>query len=85
MFVPNFKRIDAHLKKKLRKGESTEFGPMNADERKEMKSLKEKLIAPPLIALSSLTGKYNVDTDDFKKQVGCVLLQEQQEGPDCLI
>lgn len=47
-----------------------------------MKSLQEKLIAPLLLDLSRLNGKYTVDTDDFDKIVVCVLLQEPLEGPN---
>ena len=79
-FMPNFARMSAPLNKKLEKGQPAKFDELNAEETKAFEDLKGLLIAPPVLALPKAEGKYTVDTDACDLQVGCVLLQEQEDG-----
>lgn len=47
-----------------------------------MKSLKDALISPPVLALPGSAGHLILDTEACNVQVGCVL---QQEQPDKVI
>lgn len=40
---------------------------------------KEALVSPLVPALPSSTGHMRLDTDEYDKQVRCVLLQKQEE------
>lgn len=79
-FSPISTLIDAPKNRKIRKAEPTEYGPLNEEERNALERLREKLVPPPVLALPRFAVKYTVDTDDYDKQVGFVLLQEQKEG-----
>ena len=78
-FVPNFSRIAAPLNKKLKKGEPQHFDHLTDEELSAMKDLQDKLITPPVLALPRPNGRITIDTDACAYQVGCVLLQEQED------
>lgn len=75
--VPCFKRLAFPLKEKLRKGELLQL-ELDTNKRKAVEALKDKLIAPTIVALPRLNGKFTIITDACDIQVGCVLLQEQE-------
>lgn len=79
LFVPNFPRISAPQNKKLQKDHQFTLGDINDEETAAMKTLQEKLTSPQVVTLAKPTGRYVVDTE-CEKQVGCVLLQEQDKG-----
>lgn len=47
-----------------------------------MDTLKEKLVSPPLLTLPKQQGISNFGTDACDRQVGCVLLEKQDDGKD---
>lgn len=49
------------------------------------KNLQQKLIMPAVLAFPISAGTYTLEIDACKNQVGCVILQNQPEGPDKLI
>ena len=79
-FIPNFAKIAAPLTAKLQKGQPTKFEELSDEEEKAFKSLKSKLVNPPILALPRSEGKFTLDTDACDTQVGCVLLQDQPDG-----
>lgn len=80
-FVPNFAQIAALLNKKLRKNQLIHFESLNKSEIDALKMSKHNLLSLPILALSTPTGYYTLDTDACDKLIGCVLLQDQLEGP----
>lgn len=78
--VPNVDGISAPLNQKFRKGEPTSFNTLIEDDQRPMKEIQKRLITPPVLALLRTNGKYTVDTDEFYRQIGCVLFQEQPDG-----
>jgi len=79
-FVPNFARIAEPLTKKLRKGEPQTFGDLNEEESQAYVRLRDSMISPPVLALPRAGYPYTLDTDACDHQVGCVLMQEQEDG-----
>lgn len=77
-FVPNFARLAAPLNKNLEKGEPLQF---ELDDRmgKAVDVFKEKLINTPALALPRKNRQYTLVTDHFCTQLGCVLLQYQED------
>lgn len=78
-FVPNFSQMTALLNKRLKRGEQTTF-ELKDEERQTVEYMKEKLTTPAVLALPRSEGQLLIDTDACDKQVGCVLLQEQEES-----
>lgn len=52
---------------------------LNEVGKKAVGVLKDKLVAPPVLALPQLAGQYTIDTDACDTQIGCVILQEQED------
>ena len=77
-FVPNFSRIASPLTAKLEKGKDATFPTLTEEEENAFLTLKKKLASPPELALPQSGRTYIVDTDACDKQVGCVLLQEDE-------
>lgn len=50
-----------------------------------VKRLKQLLINRPDFALVRTTSQYTFETDAFDKQIGCVRLRKQPDGPERLI
>lgn len=78
-FVLNFARLAVPLNKKQRKNQPTKFRQLKKEEYSAMNVLEEALASPPILALSNSTGHMKIDTDACNKQVGCVLLQKQED------
>lgn len=53
--------------------------PFTGEQMEAFKDLKDRLTHTPILALPRPTGHYIVDTDASATQVGCVLLQEQED------
>jgi Reverse transcriptase (RNA-dependent DNA polymerase)/RNase H-like domain found in reverse transcriptase len=79
-FVPGFAKIAGPLNNLLRKGESPQLGPLNAEQLLAFNYLREKLFHPPILALPLAKGQFNLDTDASQDQIGCCLFQDQPEG-----
>ena len=77
-FVPNFARVAAPLNLMLQKGQPDKFDELTDEQKAAFNELKERLISPPILALPQPHGHYVLDTDACDKQVGCVLMQEQE-------
>lgn len=79
-FVPSFARIAAPLNRNLMKDTPKSF-ELNEEQIESYEQLKSCLVKPPILALPRNGFKYVLDTDACDYQVGCVLMQEQEEGP----
>lgn len=79
-FVPNFARIAAPLKAKLRKDQLVKFGALSDVYKKAMNTIQEKLILKTILALPNVKGLYNIDADACDRLVGLILLKDQKEG-----
>lgn len=80
-FIPNFARVAAPLTAKLEKDHPQRFPSLSPTEENAFESLKQLLISPPVLALPRADGHYTLDTDACDVQVGCVLIQDQRDGP----
>ena len=79
-FVASFARVAAPLTAKLQKDRPFNFGPLNKEETEAYERLRDSMISPPVLALPTAGKPYVLDTDACDYQVGCVLLQEQDDG-----
>lgn len=77
--VPDFVRVAAFLKKRLKKSKPTLI-KLNEEERQTVDDLKQELITPPILALKKPDGQFTIETGTCNKQVGYVLQQEQENG-----
>lgn len=84
-FTPNFAKLAAPLNKKLRKDQPTTYGARNVENIHSMIAFKKALMSQPVLALKNPTGHTILDTDACTFQVGCVLLQQQQNETTELI
>jgi hypothetical protein len=78
--VPRFAAVAAPLTSLLGKGTSPQLGVFSAQQLEAFNSLREKLLAPPLLALPLPMGTLWLDTDALDGQLGTCLLQEQPDG-----
>lgn len=78
--VPNFARTSAPLNEKLEKGASTVLRERAVEEKEAVPTLKEKLIASSIMALSRGHGDLIFEIDACDEQLGEVLIQEQPKG-----
>jgi RNase H-like domain found in reverse transcriptase len=78
-FVPGFAKIASPLNALLRKGESPQLGPFDKNQLEACRTLKEKIISPPILLLPRAQGQYTLDTDASQDQIGCFIFQEQDE------
>lgn len=76
-FVPNFARIAAPLKKRLRKDQYPGYAPLSAEELTALHALMDALISPAVLALPYAGGHITLDTDTCDVQVGNILLLKQ--------
>jgi transposase InsO family protein len=77
-FVKGFSTLAAPLTKLLRKDQPERF-VLNEEQLKAVENLKESILNPPVLALPVSGRPYIVETDASANQLGCVLLQEQQD------
>lgn len=77
-FVPNFPRIATRVTAKMKKSK-TEYIILTTEELVVVDLLKQRLTTPPVIVLPRRDGKLVIDTDEWDRQLRCVL---QQEKPD---
>lgn len=76
----NVLRLVALLNNKLRTDQPKNNCPLNENECAALVSLNKALISPPVFNPPRQARKYTPDRDDFQKQIGCVQLQEQEDG-----
>ncbi|CAN8067637.1 unnamed protein product [Agarophyton chilense] len=79
-FVKSFARIAAPLNSKLEKNKPFNFETLTDTEHEAFEKLRQRLIRPPILAISRQDMPYVLDTDACDIQVGCVLLQKQPDG-----
>ena len=81
-FVKDYAETSRPLNEMLQKDRMSSFGKEPPTER-QMESfeiLKAAFLEPPVLALPKLGKPYMLDTDASAYQLGCVLLQEQENG-----
>ena len=79
-FVEAFARKAAPLTKKLQKDQPFDFGELTLEETEAYEQLRDSMISPPVLALPKAGKTYVLDTDACNYQLGCVLMQEQDDG-----
>lgn len=77
-FVKDFASLSSPLTRMLRKDEPDTF---KLDEKQTLafKTLKSALASPPVLALPQTDLPYVLDTDAGDIQIGCVLMQQQED------
>lgn len=81
-FVPNFARIASPLSKCHKKAQTQVLGTLEEEELNALRSLKEKIITSPVLALHKKQGHYTLDTDFYNGQARCVLMQKKDDDKD---
>jgi len=81
-FAKDFAHIARPLNVMLTKDRLPDFGkvPPTEKESEAFNALKALLVNPPVLVLPKIGKPYMVDTDASAYQVGCSLLQEQEDG-----
>jgi hypothetical protein len=79
-FVQGFAKIAAPLNILLRKGETLQLSPLFLEQVFSFETLRASLLHPPIIVLTRIEGALTLFTDASDHQLGCYLLQEQQDG-----
>lgn len=82
LFVPIFARIAVLLYLKLKKDHRLRLGQLNETETEALETLQDRLISPPILSLSRLNGRYELDSGTCDKQIVCVLLQGHPKEPE---
>ncbi len=57
-----------------------DLGPPTGERLAAFDTLKQRLLAPPILRLTLYSRTYTIDVDASKSQLGCALLQEQEDG-----
>lgn len=81
-FVPGFSKMAAALNKKLRKEELEKFSTLTKAKIHSVNALENAPTNLPMLFLQRANGQYTIHTDASDTQVGCVLLQTQEDGTD---
>ena len=79
-FVKGFARIAKPLNDMLRKDATNDFDNPTEEQLEAFETLKKALVTPPILALPKVDRPYVIETDASEYQIGCTLLQEQDDG-----
>lgn len=79
-FVQNFADITPQLTARLCTWQATEYGHWSEEELIALRSLQQKLISPPISALTRKAVQCTLVTDPCDRQIGCLLLQKQGDN-----
>ena len=79
-FVNGFTRIAHPLNKKVCKDQPESWEHLSDDELTAFEQLKKSLVTAPILALPREGYPYTLDTDASDRQLGCCLLQQQEDG-----
>ena len=77
--VTGYSGIARPLNAVLRKDVEPDWDSPTNDELDAFKTLKRKLVAPPILGLPKANSPYMIDTDASAYQLGATLLQQQNE------
>lgn len=77
--VLNFARVVAPVNEKLRKVQSCTFDTLSQEVSDALARVQETPLSTRELALPRSKGLWNLDTDACDKEVGCVLMQDQQD------
>lgn len=72
-FVPNFARITSPFSSRPKKTKQKEPRSLEENELKSLDALQETLLPPPVFTMPTGKGRFTLDTDACKRQVGCVM------------
>ena len=78
--MKNFTKIAHSLTELLKKGQTSELDPPTTEQLTAFEELKKKLLNPPVLCLPWYGKPYVLDVDASNYQLGCALLQEQDDG-----
>ena len=78
-FLKDFSKISRPLTGILKKEASPNFENPTKDQLNAFENLKDRLTSPPVLALRKSGMSYRLDTDSSDYQLGCTLLQEQED------
>ena len=79
-FVKGFAKIAGPLNNMLRKDVDPDFDNPTDEQLTAFEALKKALVEPPVLALPRVSKPYVIETDASNYQIGCALLQEQDDG-----
>ena len=79
-FVKGFAHIAAPLVKALTKGQPVTLAPPTEEQLEAFEALRKRLLSPPVLCLPHPDKAYTLDVDASILQVGCALLQEQENN-----
>ena len=79
-FVKDFSKIARPMTDMTRKDARPDYENPTEAQRTAFETLKSKLVSPPILCLPKLGKRYILDTDASAYQLGCVLLQEQDDN-----
>ena len=79
-FVQGYTRIAHPLTQKICKDQPELWDVLSNEEMRAFEQLKRNLVTAPILALPREGFAYTLDTDASEYQLGCCLLQEQQDG-----
>jgi RNase H-like domain found in reverse transcriptase len=79
-FVRVFSKISAPLNLLLRKGETSQLGPLSSEQVTAFDTLREALLNPQILSSPRIEGAFTLETDTSDHQLGCCLLQSQPDG-----
>lgn len=79
-FVPGFAKVARPLTALTSTKLPKELPPPTEETMGAFKSLRDRLLSPPILAIPREGGHYIVDVDASYEQLGCSLLQQQPDG-----
>jgi len=79
-FVKNFAKVAAPLTDLLKKGLPFELEAPTQEQLDSFNRLRDALLNPPILRLPKPGIPYVLDVDASKAQLGCTLLQQQEDG-----
>ncbi len=80
LFIKDFAKIAGPINDLPKKGMPAHLGPPTGEQLVAFNTLKQRLLAPPILRLPVYGRPYTVDVHASKSQLGCALLQEQEDG-----
>ena len=78
-FVKDFSKISRRLTGMLKEEASPNFENPTEEQLTAFETLKDRLTSPPVLALPKAGRNYRLDTDASDYQLGCTLLQAQED------
>ena len=79
-FLKDFAKIASPLTQLLKRGCTSDIPHPGQEEMRSLETLKNAPLNPPILQIPNPERPYTVDVDACDYQLGCALLQEQEDG-----